>query len=777
MSGVTLAPLLSTYAPPAGHWDELRDDTGALRPSWARFADSVGDLGAETLTGAAERVARQIHENGVTYNVYAATSGTARPWSLDVLPAIIERAAWDRVERGLIQYARLVDAMAADIYGPQRLIADGVIPSRLVFTRPGFLRACHGVRPPGGTFLHVVAFDLAHAPDDTWRLVGIRAQAPSGLGYVLENRATIARAFPDAARALGTQPLAPFCDRLREVLAATAPEDDGPPHVVLLTPGPFNEAYFDHVYLARELGLPLVQGGDLIVRHGRVFLKTVSGLRRVHGIWRRQDDDYCDPLELRADSTLGVPGLVQAWRLGHVLVANSFGLGVLESPAMLPRLGAACERLLGEPLTDDVPCVTSTELALSHGPVWHDGSMESRAMMLRAFLVSDGAGGYRVLPGGLSRIAGDDRQVVSNQRGGLSKDTWVVGSTPIDAAVTVDADVERPETMPRDRVTSSRAAEHLFWLGRYAERSENNARLIRAVLNRLPEARSRSAAFRACVLHTCQSQGLINDDEVPGRPSDITDRVMPQIERALLDGLSDREDHVSLAFNVAETWRVAGTVRERLSSDNWRVLNRLYQRVSDRASQPVSLDDAFEFLDDIIVLLVAVGGLETAHMTRDDGWRFLSMGRHVERLSFVGSTIGSITLHRAMHEPLVLEWLLDLSDSIMTYRSRHVRQPEWGSVMDLLLFDERNPRAGMFQVARIEKLVPQLPGPEPLDVLSEVEELHGAARVTADSQLSLFGSVSALDYLPRACARLAARVSDAVTLRYFSHAFDQPHAT
>src|SRR3954470_12020024 len=330
-----MSELLPGYVVPPGHFDELRAADGALRPEWNTFASSEQGLNAASCAQAHQRIARQIDENGVTYNVYATDRGSARPWALDVLPMVMPSLEWVALERGLRQRARLLNSVAADLYGAQTLVRDGLIPPALVFRHSGFLRACHGVRPPNGTFLHVAAFDLARGPDGRWRVAGTRTQAPSGLGYALENRAIVSRLFPDAYRSLAIQPLSPFFHLLRDTLLSAAPSGGGVPYIVLLTPGPYSETYFEHAYLARQLGFPLVEGSDLTVRHDRVFLKTVSGLRPVHAIFRRLDDDYCDPVELRADSALGIPGLVQAWRAGNVLVANAFGLSVLESSALL----------------------------------------------------------------------------------------------------------------------------------------------------------------------------------------------------------------------------------------------------------------------------------------------------------------------------------------------------------------------------------------------------------------------------------------------------------
>ena len=322
-----LDAILASYAAPAGHFDELMDGAGAVRPHWRRFAGHTPGLGADALGAVEAAAARQLHEDGVTYNVYADAGGPARPWALDVLPNVVPAAQWEPIARGLRQRARLLNALAADLYGPQRLLEEGLIPPALVHGHPGFLRACHGVAAPGGVYLHQVAFDLARGPDGRWWVAGTRTQAPSGAGYALENRLTVSRLFPDAFRELRVQRLAQFFLALQQALREGAPCDGEAPHIVLLTPGSYTETYFEHAYLARYLGFTLVEGGDLAVRDDRVYLKTLTGLERVHAILRRLDDDFCDPLELRPDSALGVPGLVQAWRAGHVLVANAFGAG------------------------------------------------------------------------------------------------------------------------------------------------------------------------------------------------------------------------------------------------------------------------------------------------------------------------------------------------------------------------------------------------------------------------------------------------------------------
>jgi uncharacterized circularly permuted ATP-grasp superfamily protein/uncharacterized alpha-E superfamily protein len=824
-----LAALLSPSRVPAGHFDELCGADGALRPHWESFASSAGALTAEDLALRHARVARQLHDNGVTYNVYAAAGGPTRPWALDALPLIIPAAQWEPLAAGLRQRARLLNALAADIYGAQRLIAEGLIPPALAFGHPGFLRPCHGVRPAGGVFLHQVAFDLARGPDGQWWVVGSRTQAPSGAGYALENRLTVSRLFPDAFRDLRVHMLAQFFRALQALLLESAPCRGETPRAALLTPGPYSETYFEHAYLARYLGFTLVEGGDLTVRDDRVYLKTLTGLEPVHALLRRLDDDFCDPLELRAESTLGVPGLVQAWRAGNVLVANAFGMSVLESPALLGFMPAVSHRLLGQPLAipsvatwwcgeaaalDDVEprlaemvvkpafpgnrmdpvfmghldsadraewsarfraaperYVLQSYLPLSHAPVWQEGRIESRALMLRVFLVADGRGDYRLMPGGLARIAGSDRHAVSSQHGGSSKDTWVLSDAPIEPFSLLPGRLTSEDVARGHRMVSSRAGENLFWLGRYAERSEAGARLLRAVLSRLPDGDALPPILQSPVVRTCHRHGLLRAarDEYVGAPR--------LLERDLIGGMLDRQHHQSLAFNLAETARVAGTVRDRLSVDNWRVVNQLLAMVERPPRERVGLAEALELIDRTIVLLVAIGGLEMEHMTRDHGWRLLSIGRYIERLLSVTTAVAELAAAGDVEQPAALEWLLDLSDSAITHRARYMRPPEWLAVGHLLLLDRRNPRSVAFQLATLARHARLLPGADLADLVSELTEASAECRAAATAAARLLAHSGPLQRFVSRAEDLGLRLSDVLTLRHFSHVAESAQAT
>jgi uncharacterized circularly permuted ATP-grasp superfamily protein/uncharacterized alpha-E superfamily protein len=810
--------LLQRAAAPPGHFDEIHDGSGALRPHWAEFAAAAAAIGPAELDAAQRRVAQQLHDNGVTYNLQ--TAGTPpRAWTLDALPHIVPTDEWERLSAALRQRARLLESIAKDVYGEQRLVTGGILPPAVVFGHRGFLRAAHASYPARSICLHLIAFDLGRGPDGQWRVLATRAQAPSGAGYALENRLTVSRLFPDAFRDQRVQRLAPFFRGLQEMLLSQAPADGTTPHIVLLTPGRYNETYFEHAYLSRYLGFTLAEGADLTVRDDYVFLKTVSGLRRVHAILRRQDDDFCDPLELRHESALGVPGLVQAWRQGRVLVANGFGAGVVESTALPAYLSAICRELLGEPLALDsvqswwcgdpavLPMVRSRlgelvirrdgeaeprepvfgahlstadrdrwierlqtrperyvvqeYLPLAHVPVWTENGLETRALMMRAFLAADGRGDYRVLPGGLSRIGGTEREVVSGARGGGSKDTWVLSDAPVERFSLLPGRLHARDLARAERAVSSRSAEHLFWMGRYAERSENAARLVRAVLSRLPQGDASVSVTSPPVIAACRQLEIL--------PADLEVGSAQEYERALIDGITVAGDLHGLAFNVGETLRVASTVRDRLSSDNWRILNQLSETLGRRSAGGVTLDGALELLDHAIISLVAVGGLEMAHMTRDEGWRFMSLGRHLERVLYVITITTEVARSEMAEDPALLEWLLDLSDSIITYRARYMGHAEWIAVADLLLFDRRNPRSAAFQLAKLAKHVPLLPGGELGDLAAQLGDISAA-----DEALPHPSAIT--DYLLRA-EQLVRQLSDVLTLRYFSHVYEPAHAT
>ena len=820
--------LLANYPPPGDRYDEMLAAQGKPRAHWRPLFEQLGATSPEALRERVQWVQRQVRENGVTYNVYADAEGTDRPWELDTLPLILPAEEWAGIEAAIKQRATLLNKVLVDVYGEQRLLAEGLLPPALVYGHSGYLRPCRGSKPPGEVMLHMYAADLARAPDGRWWVVDDRTQAPSGAGYALENRLVISRLYADLFRDLRVQRLAGFFATLRDSLAHWAPvgkENAGSsPLTVLVTPGPLNETYFEHTYLARYLGIPLVEGSDLTVRENKVWLKTLTGLQRVHVILRRLDDDYCDPLELRSDSALGIPGLVQAARLGKVLVANGLGSGLLETGALLGFLPRLCERVLGEALKmpsvatwwcgepaalEDVVSrldrvvikgaysqmrvdpmfgedldergrarvsamlrarpqmyVAQELVQLSQAPVCDTKDpmrqLRASAIGLRVYACAS-PNGYVVMPGGLTRAAtGTDARVISMQRGGSSKDTWVLSTGPVSTFSLL-----KRETRPQDLVRtglnlSSRVVENLYWFGRNSERCDGMARLLRVALTRVieegPAERDKSWDGIAGML---KATGIFGDDDAPA--DEVT------IARALRAAVVD-DSRPGLAGGLQDLLRVASQLRERLSLDNWRTLNQMARRLQRDRSRPIPLSETLVKLDRDIAAFMTLAGFALDGMTRDHGWRFLSIGRRIERLQFICGL-----LQQALAGPADadLGWVLELADSSVTYRSRYMARPQWLPVLDLLVSDVHNPRSIYFQLKGLADFVGRIMDAFGLEDAGEgvTERLDAAvlSLETIDPGADLRHGSARLAQLLQEWHDASSRLSEQLGLRFFSH--------
>ena len=720
---------LASYSAEPGRYDELLDTAGELRPQWRPLIERITGVDARASSRRALDLTRRlIVENGVTYNVYADPQGADRPWALDPIPLVLTSAEWRTIERGLAQRARLMNALLADLYGPQRLLAEGVLPPELVFGHPNFLWPCHGITPRKGNWLHVYAADLARAPDGQWWVMADRTQTPSGAGYALENREILKQVLPDPFTELRARRIGGFFGALRDQLLDCADADETP-LAVILTPGPFNETYFEHAYLARQMGLPLVEGTDLTVRHDTVYLKTVAGLRRVHAILRRLDDDYCDPVELRSDSALGVAGLLGAVRAGRVQVANALGTGVLESAGWLGFLPKIAARLLGEtlelptlatwwcgegPALDYVLAhldrlvikptwpnqrfepvfgraltgeartelierlrmrphayVAQEHLSLSQAPVWRPyGALgfAAKAISIRMYATSS-ATGHRVMPGGLARIAtGTAVDVVSTQRGGGSKDIWVLAEPGHEEAP------ESPRKASRIAVRydeiPSRLVENLYWFGRYSVRCEDKTCLLRATIG----ARIDEAAWKTAV-RICREIGLIAPDVEP------------------TSSIRDDKNSQGVVADVRRLSWCASQVRGRLSSGYWRAVSDMQRRLQEGLT---SRDEPRAILDRLSLSLAALAGFSLDDMTQDAGWRLLRIGRRLERLQFAADLLAHYITSKQATRQRHVEWLLEAHDSLRIYRSRYALTPQLGPALDLLIRDSEHPTALTF---------------------------------------------------------------------------------
>jgi len=823
---------LALAAPPIpGHYDELRGPDATLRPPWRAFFGQIGTAGLNDLQRREILLKRQIHEHGVTYNVYSDENGPARRWSLELLPFIVAADDWKIISAAVIQRAAVLSAVMRDVYGPKQLIEEGLLPSALVMGNPGYVRSLHGVEPPGGIYLHVVAFDLARGPDGRWWVLGHRTQAPSGLGYALENRLTVARLLGEAFAAMRVQRLAASYRRLLETLVRHAPrdagEDSGPPRIVLLTPGRYNETYFEQAYLAHYLGVPLVEGEDLTVRDDRLYLKTLHGLERVHAMIRRLDDVFCDPLELRADSALGVPGLLHAIRCGKVLVANALGAAFLESPAIHGFLPAIARRVLGEELvlpprdswwcgeaaardrafatlqtarvrptyrgSGNEPAIArgtgllnlrdvreeierypdlftvQSYLPYSKAPCWIRNALVPRSATLRVYVIATGDGGWHVMPGGLTRIA-DRQDEVSMQRGGSSADTWVVTGEEVDTFTMLPDRLRIDDAIFRRRIVTSRAAENLFWLGRYSERAENAVRAAQSILTVLRASTPLPEATLGAIAQTSVAFGLVP----PGVPPPVLGQRI--FERTLLAGLGD-ESASSVAFDLAQLASAAAQIRDRLAFEHWHQITSTVERYEGsirhtRAKATVPLEDALAALSGLVLGLGAITGAQADGMTRDDGWRLLTIGRQIERLICMSQALQAFFGTESVLHESGFDLLLALFNSTITYRSRYQGQRDVAALVDLLVLELANPRSLAGATELIGREVTQL-----CVATAQQIEWSGPALFAQPRQLVLSqlcqreGQEPFCDLmrLTRTLISSAKSLSNSIGLRYFSH--------
>jgi uncharacterized circularly permuted ATP-grasp superfamily protein/uncharacterized alpha-E superfamily protein len=832
---LTSAPAELDYSAVSGHYDEMTLPSGELRPHWRGLVATFQRLGRDEFLRRWREGQRLIEENGVTYNVYGDPRGIDRPWQLDPIPLLISTEEWAGIEAAIAQRALLLDRMLADLYGERRLLREALLPPELVFGNPGFLRPCHALPVPDGCHLHAFAADLARSPNGQWWVIGDRAQAPSGAGYALENRIVMSRIVPEAFRDFHVQRLAGFFQAFRDTLMQLAPTR-GAPRIVLLTPGPYNETYFEHAYLARYLGITLVEGGDLTVRDDRVYLKTLSGLLPVHVILRRQDDVFCDPLELFGESALGTPGLTQAVRAGNVAVANALGSGLVETAATMAFLPGLCRALLGEELRmpsvatwwcgqpaereyviehleelvlkptfpspraevvfgDELSAdersslvdriranptrfMAQERVALSTVPTGGLEGATPRHLVLRVYAVRSGDR-YVLMPGGLTRVSpSPDSLVVSSQRGGGSKDTWVLAEGPVPYTTLIDR-VTRPSDVSRASFAlTSRVADNLFWLGRMSERADAGARLFRCALRRLAEEPLRAVDAPlpdALALLERMLPGVLEPAANGDEGVEVED---VSLETRVLAALFDRTRIESVGGAVAALHRNAWLLRDRISPDAWRALARLEQEfVAPETHPALRVSEATSLLDGAIARLAAFTGIAMESMTRGLGWQFLDIGRRLERgIQIVG------LLRRGLVEPVVepapgesrrIGNVLEVADSAMTYRSRYQTSLEVPLVLDLLLLDEANPRSLAFQLDQLEtrfRGLPRAPRRDLTDLRDQLRSVPLDALVEVSALPDAPPRRARLDALLSTCAAALPALADVLNHAYLVHA-------
>ena len=727
---------LGNYQPIAGTPDEAIDANGQIRPAWRGFLERFATMSDEDRARRFSLGDQYLQDEGVFFRQYGATGSVERAWPLSHVPVMIHEREWKDISEGLIQRADLLEAVMADLYGDNRLVANGHLPASLIAASPEWLRPLVGAKPASGNFLHFLAFEIGRGPEGKWWVLGDRTQAPSGAGFALENRLATSRVFSDLFASYNVVRLAGFFRDFREGLQAQLRDRSG--SLGILSPGPLNDTYFEHAYIARYLGFMLVEGEDLTVHNGEVMVRTVAGLRPLSVLWRRLDSTYADPLELDETSQLGTPGIVSAIRRGNLSMVNALGSGVLETRALLAFLPRICRHLNGEPLkmpnlatwwcgdpakleevnanTDRMiigsalatrplnerdedslfgrddprefarriaqdPRMTVAQeiVSLSTTPALGPNGLEPRAMALRVF-VARTRDGWKVMPGGYARIGkAQDSNALAMQRGGSVADVWIVSDQPV-APDTLTGPSSRLLAPPLPGTLPSRAADNLYWLGRYVERAEHRIRLLRAYHARLADAGSDEAELINYLGIRLGWMGL-----------DINQGV-PQM----------------LSLTLDKAIACASRVRDRFSIDGWMALNDLAKTVREFAPKVQVGDDAARALNVLLRKVSGFTGLVHENMYRFTGWRFLSIGRSQERAI---SMAALLAVFGSKEAPVgALDLAIEIGDSVMTHRQRYSVSTHHDTVLDLLVFDTLNPRSILYHLNSIRDQVSALPG-------------------------------------------------------------------
>src|SRR6266851_2597283 len=780
--------------------DEFISPDGAPRAVWSRFFDAFATLTPSEIERRFGSADRHLREAGVTYRAPGETAD--RLWPLSHLPLLIDEADWQQLTAGIVQRAELLELVLGDLYGEGRLVAEGAIPAAAIAGSTEFLRSVCGIKPPGGRYLNLYAADVGRGPDGRWWVLGDRTQAPSGAGYALENRLVLSRAFTTLYKSMNVERVAPFFEAFRDALRASADRDE--PRIGLLTPGSFSETYFEHATLARYLGFLLVEGDDLAVSGVRIHIRTVAGLKRLDVLLRRVDSNFLDPLELDASSQLGVPGLIDVLRKNGVVVANMPGSGVMEARALLGFLPSLSQRFFGEDLKmphiatwwcgqksareevlsrlDEVAIegaygrgvpgfgrgpVLASELSasererlksaindrgidyvgqelvrLSTTPVWDQGRITPRPFVLRVFAAAT--------PGGWCRIADQpDARAVSMGDGARAADVWVVS----DKAVSTATLLPTGDSVRIRRIAGwvpSRAADNLFWLGRYLERAEATLRLLRALGTQREPGKGSSTA-----LHSAERiQRLL---VTWGATSQAT-RAQPA--KVAAEALQSRERFGSALSLLRAAQRTATSLRERLSPDAGQVITEMTERLAEEVDDDDGVVVAAELT---LQELASFAGLAQENMNRAAGWRFLEMGRRAERAINTVRFARQFAYDEAGGEDLDI--LLTLVDCQITYRSRYLVGPLLAPVRDLVVLDPYNPRSVAFQVFALNDHIASLPTLKEGGLIERPHRLAVALQAMLTTAEAAVLDTKSLFALEQDLLNLA----DAIGSHYFPH--------
>lgn len=740
------ASIFETIKGPRGSYCEHLNPDGSLSPHWKSLIESLAAKGEETLIRDHDRAKRMRHEDGTTINPYDDLTEQTSSWSLDMVPLPLSSLEWAQIEAGMQQRMALLEKILRDTYGPQDLLRNGSINSELVFANPHFLHACHGIEPSGNQHLKFYAADIYRAPDGQFRVFQDYSDNPAGLGYTLENRLVMSRVFSRLYHKTQIRRLAPFFQTLHRGFLERSSLRKNDPGIVLLSPGPDSNIYFEHALLSRYLGYPLVEGQDLTVRNGGLFLKTLADLEPVEAIFRHIDDQNSDPFALRRKTSVGVSGLIQVCREQNIDIANSIGSGFIETPALQTLLPQLSRDLLGEELllanhstwwgghseslshmvnnlahlqvsgamaktralqtsenlnanllAAPASYIGSSPVVPSSAPSWDGQTVTSCYNMIRVFACAT-KNGFCVMPGGLA-ITGDKVETLLNQNPETqrSKDIWIISDEPVKLITLMSGFSSVPE-FKRSSDLPNRVADNLLWLGRYLERAEGLVRILRSVFRRLTgEEKPEDVSELKFLLHILKAKHVLPGvvEELQGDEQALT--------KHLSEALYKKDSSESVRAILRRVQQTAKNVRDRLSTDCSRILGRME---NFRATMD---NDPLEILDETLINLSAFSGLAMESMHRGVGWSFMDLGRRIERAMNQAVLIRHAIPEVSTDAHNTLQALLEICDNLMTYRGRYRSSFQLAPVLDLLLTDEVNPKSMAFQFKQISEHIEQFP--------------------------------------------------------------------
>ena len=821
--------------------DEMYSLNSGMKPYWNKLLTEFDTLGITGLTARQKDIDWLLSENGVTYNVYNDPKGMHRPWNLNVIPFMLHQDEWTKVEAGLKQRAELLNLVLKDVYGERKLIKNGIVPYEVIYGHRGFLRQCSGMELKLEQYLSIYAADLCRGTDGRLWVVNDRTEAPSGMGYALENRSTTSRILSDMYAEMKVKRLSGFFQEFNQMLIDAAPGKKENPTIVILTPGSHNETYFEHAYMASFLGYPLVQGNDLVVRDGFLWMKSLQGLKQIDVVLRRVDDAFTDPLELREDSHLGVAGLLDVVRRKNVAVINPIGSGVIENPGLIPFMPAIAKYFLEEELK--LPQIASwwcgqekernyvlehiSELVIkridrtnresiyfceqmsakeleelkkviierpyrfvaqerinfSTAPNLSKDKLEPRNVVARSFCIAS-KGEYSVMPGGLVRVAPDGETVrVSNQRGGTSKDFWILD----------DAEIKEDKNRQWQKKSSiaisglddlpSLTAENLYWAGRYVGRTLVNARFLRTVMRQMaivqnrdekPDSEKLKVLFKAVTQLTGTYPGFVEKDK-------NGNLAMDNPYEEMLSVILDKNRIGSLAHTISMFSNSYYSIRNLWSSDMWRVfenIQKLWNALVE--GEDHSINKILKVLNQLITRLIAFMGLIEESIMVQQGLLLYFIGLQLEQ-----STL-NITKCRALLtikydeqvEYDLLEYLLTSHESLNIYRYSYRSHIELAHVLDLVVLDLDYARSLTFMINRIQKDIARLPHSKHDHHLNNYQkyifEAFSKLRLAESTKLAMTKSETdfkreELDTLLEELSDLLYKASQSISNTYFNH--------